>query len=133
MSTATTFPEPAPPPEIHSCPSCSHWLPDGTLACPDCNTLTYGLYLRQLAGSAQQFEQEGKWAEARDRWRSTLKWLPENAEQTAGIQQHIAQIDSRLQAEHDRKAKWTKRLGPFAPITLFLIKIKSAIFLLFKL
>jgi Zn-dependent protease len=103
------------------------------LACPDCNTLTYGLYLRQLAGSAQQLEQEGKWVEARERWRSTLKWLPENAEQAAGIQQHIAQIDSRLKAEQDRKAKWTKRLGPFAPIALFLIKIKSALFLLFKL
>jgi Zn-dependent protease len=134
MSTATTFsPEPAPPPEIHSCPSCSHWLADGALACPDCNTLTYALYLRDLAGSAQQLEQQGKWAEARERWRSTLKWVPENAEQAAGIQKHIAQIDSRLQAEEDRKAKWTKRLGPFAPIVLFLIKIKSAIFLLFKL
>src|SRR5579875_31996 len=134
MSTATTISaEPAPPPEVHSCPSCSHWLPDGTLACPDCNTLTYGRYLRELAGSAQQFEQEGKWAEARERWRSTLKWLPENTQQAAGIQQHIAQIDSRLQAEEDRKAKWTRRLGPFAPIALFLLKIKSALFLLFKL
>src|ERR1700760_1950326 len=134
MATATTFPpEPSPPPEIHSCPSCSHWLPDGTLACPDCNTLTYGLYLRELAGSAQQFEQQGKWAEAKERWRSTLKWLPENAEQAAGIHRHIAQIDSRLQAEEDRKAKWTRRLGPFAPIALFLLKIKSALFLLFKL
>jgi Zn-dependent protease len=95
--------------------------------------LTYGLYLRELAGLAQQLEQQGKWTEARERWRSTLKWLPENAEQAAGIGQHIAQIDSRLQAEEDRKAKWTKRLGPFAPILLFLVKIKSAIFLLFKL
>jgi Zn-dependent protease len=95
--------------------------------------LTYGLYLRELAGSAQQFEQQGKWAEARERWRSTLKWLPENAEQAAGVQQHIAQIDGRLRAEDDRKAKWTRRLGPFAPIALFLIKIKSALFLLFKL
>src|SRR5579875_3095311 len=134
MSTATTFsPEPAPPPEIHNCPSCSHWLPEGTLACPDCKTLTYGRYLRELAGAAQQFEMQGKWAEARERWRSTLKWLPDNAEQAAGIQQHIAQIDNRLQAEEDRKAKWTRRLGPFAPIALFLLKIKSALFLLFKL
>jgi Zn-dependent protease len=89
--------------------------------------------LRELAGSAQQFEQQGKWAEARERWRATLKWLPENAEQAAGIQQHIEQINGRLKAEEDRKAKWTKRLGPFAPIALFLLKIKSALFLLFKL
>ena len=134
MSTATAFsPEPAPPEAIHNCPSCSHWLPDGTLACPDCQTLTYALYLRDLAGSAQQFEQQGLWREARERWRSTLRWLPENTEQAVGIQQHIAQIDSRLQAEEDRKARWTKRLGPFAPILFFLLKIKSALFLVFKL
>jgi Zn-dependent protease len=134
MSTATTLSsEPAPPQAIHSCPSCSHWLPDGTLACPDCQTLTYGRYLSELAGSAQVFEQQGKWQEARERWNSTLRWLPENTEQASGIQQHIAQIDGRLKAEEDRKARWTKRLGPFAPIALFLLKIKSAIFLLFKL
>jgi Zn-dependent protease len=134
MSIATTFSsEPAPPPEIHNCPSCSHWLADGTLACPDCSTLTYGPYLRELAGLAQQLEQQGKWAEARERWRSTLKWLPENTEQAAGIHQHIARIDGRIQADEDRKARWAKRLGPFAPIALFLLKVKSAIFLLFKL
>jgi Zn-dependent protease len=134
MSTATTFStEPAPPPEIHSCPSCSHWLADGTLACPDCQTLTYGRYLRELAGTAHQFEQQGKWVEARERWHSALKWVPEGTEQATGIQQHIAQIDGRLKAEEDRKAKWTKRLGPFAPIALFLLKIKTALLLLFKL
>lgn len=133
MSTATTFsPEPAPPAAIHNCPSCSHWLPEGTLACPDCQTLTYSGYLRELAGSAQTFEQQGMWKEARERWKSTLRWLPENTEQAAGIQQHIHQIDSRLKAEEDRKAKWTKRLGPFAPILFFLLKIKSALFLLLK-
>jgi Zn-dependent protease len=135
MSIATTLTttEPAQPQAIHSCPSCSHWLPEGTLACPDCQTLTYGRYLSELAGTAHTFEQQGKWKEARERWNTTLKWLPENAEQAAGIQQHIAQIDSRLKAEEDRKARWTKRLGPFAPIALFLLKIKSALFLLFKL
>jgi hypothetical protein len=42
-------------------------------------------------------------------------------------------IDARLKAAEDQKAKWTKRLGPFAPIALFLLKIKSLLFLLFKL
>ncbi|MBW4039395.1 MAG: site-2 protease family protein [Acidobacteria bacterium] len=126
-------PEPAPPEVIHSCPSCSHWLTEGTLACPDCQTLTYGVHLGQIAHGAQQLEQEQKWAEARDRWNSALVWLPEGAPQTEGVRQHIAQIDARLKAEQDKKAKWTKRLGPFAPIALFLMKIKSALFLLFKL
>jgi Zn-dependent protease len=125
-------PTPAVPPTIHSCPSCSHWLPDGTLACPDCQTLTYGRYLSQLAGTAHQFEREGRWKEARERWQTTLQWLPEDTEQAAGVHQHISQIEGRLKADEDRKARWTKRLGPFAPIVLFLLKIKSAIFLLLK-
>jgi Zn-dependent protease/uncharacterized Zn finger protein (UPF0148 family) len=118
---------------IHSCPSCSHWLPDGTLACPDCQALTYGVHLSQIATSAQQLEQEQKWAEARERWKSALVWLPENTQQAESVRQHMAQIDARLKAAEDKKAKWTKRLGPFAPIALFLMKIKSALFLLLKL
>ncbi len=135
MSTNATVlpPEPAPPEAIHNCPSCSHWLPEGTLACPDCQTLTYGVYLSQLAYTAQQLEQEQKWVEARERWASALRWLPEDAPQTETVRQYIAQIDARLKAAEDQKARWTKRLGPFAPIALFLLKIKSAIFLLFKL
>lgn len=134
MATASTLSsEPTPPQAIHNCPSCSHWLPEGTLACPDCHTIVYGRYLSELAGSAHMFEQQGKWPEARDRWHSVLRWLPENTDQATGVQQHIAQIDGRLKAEEDRKARWTKRLGPFAPIALFLLKLKSAIFLLFKL
>jgi len=134
MSNATVLPpEPAPPEVIHSCPSCSHWLPEGTLACPDCQTLTYGVHLSQIAHAAQALEQEQKWAEARERWASALMWLPEETQQAESVRQHIAQIDARLKAADDQKAKWTKRLGPFAPIALFLMKIKSMLFLLFKL
>ena len=64
---------------------------------------------------------------------SALLWLPEETQQAASVQQHVAQIDARLKAAEDQKAKWTKRLGPFAPIALFLIKFKSLLFLVFKL
>lgn len=133
--SATTVLEPqlAPPSVIHSCPNCSHWLPDGTLACPDCQTLTYGRYLSELAGAAQQLEQQGRWQEARERWNFTLQWLPENTQQAASIQQHIAGIDGRLGREQSQRERWTRRLGPFTPIALFLLKAKSAVFLLFKL
>jgi len=133
MSATVLPPELATPETIHSCPNCSHWLPDGTLACPDCQTLTYGQYLGRLASGAQQLEQQQKWPQAREQWQAALQWLPGDAQQAVGIQQHIAQIDARLQAEQDTKARWTKRLGPFAPIALFLIKAKSFLFLAFKL
>jgi Zn-dependent protease len=133
MPATVLPPEAAAPPTIHSCPNCSHWLPEGTLACPDCRTLTYGHHLGILAASAQQLEQESRWEEARDAWRSALKWLPPETRQAASIQQHIAAIDQRLNADHDRKARWTKRLGPLAPVGLFLLKAKSALFFLLKL
>ena len=134
MSSASAIPSlPAPPATIHNCPSCSHWLPEGTLACPDCQTLTYGQYLSQLAFEAQQLEQQQKWAEARAMWERALMWLPVETQQAVSLTQHIGQIDARLRAEDDRKAKWTKRLGPFAPVALFLMKIKSFLFLAFKL
>lgn len=134
MSATTVLdPQPVPPQEIHNCPSCSHWLPDGTLVCPDCQTLTYGRFLSELAGSAQQLEQEGRWQEARERWTSTLQWLPQDTEQAVSIQHHIAGIDTRLTQEQAQRDRWTRRLGPFAPVALFLLKAKSAFFLLFKI
>ena len=130
---SNTTSAPAAPQEIHNCPNCSHWLTEGTLACPDCQTLTYGAHLSELAAQAQQLEQQGQWSEARDRWVQALQWLPADTRQAVSIQNHIAQINQRLKAEDDRKARWTKRLGPFAPIALFLLKAKSYLFLLLKL
>ena len=128
------LPAQAPPPDvIHNCPACSHWLPDGTLSCPDCHALIYGQYLSQLAAEAQQLEQQQKWTEAREIWKNALSWLPSDTQQAAGVTQHVARLDARLKAEEDTKAKWTKRLGPFAPVALFLMKAKSFIFVLFKL
>ncbi len=126
-------PEPAAPEVIHNCPSCSHWLPEGTLACPECQTLTYSQHLGRIAAQAQQLEQQQKWAEARDRWRSALPWLPAETTQAETLRNHIAQIDGRLKAVEDQKARWTKKLGPLAPVALFLLKAKSAILILFKL
>jgi len=124
---------PVAPQEIHNCPNCSHWLTEGTLACPDCQTLIYGEHLSGLAAQAQQHEQQGQWNEARTLWQQALEWLPADTRQAVSIQNHIAQIDKRLKAEDDQKARWTKRLGPFAPIALFLFKAKSFLFLIFKL
>jgi len=123
---------PVAPEEIHNCPNCSHWLTEGTLACPDCQTLTYGAHLSGLAAQAQQLEQQGQWQQARELWAQALQWLPADTRQAVSIQNHLAQIDNRLKAEVDQKARWTKRLGPFAPIALFLIKAKSFLFVLLK-
>ncbi|WP_419804540.1 site-2 protease family protein [Terriglobus sp.] len=137
--SATTYseaftPEQIPAPEpVYSCPQCSHWIPEGTLACPDCQTLIYGEHLNRVAAAASRAEQEGKRLEARELWHEALRWLPADARQGAQIRQHVAALDGHQQAEDDRTARWKKRLGPLAPIALAIFKFKSAIFLLLKL
>jgi Zn-dependent protease len=128
-ATANLIPPPDP---IHNCPECSHWLPDGTLACPDCSTLTYSQYLRRLAALAQQQELEKKWPDARVTWTSMLAWMPPGTAQNEGVQERIAAIDARAQAEAKRKADWSRRLGPLAPVLLFLAKAKTFFFAILK-
>jgi Zn-dependent protease len=131
-SSAPLDPAMAPPEPIHNCPQCSHWLPEGTLACPECHTIVYSGYLRQLGAQAAQQEREQRWPEARDTWRSMLAWIPEGTTQAEGIHGRIKAIDDRGRAAEESKAKWTRRLGPLAPVVFFLAKAKSLIFVLFK-
>ena len=133
-----TIPEVVPaqlaaPQPVFNCPDCSHYLPPGSLVCPDCHALAYAAYLRDLAIQATQQESEGAWPAARDTWLQGLQWLPEGTKQYDAVAQRIAIIDQRVQAATDKKARWTKRLGPFAPIVFFLAKAKSFLFLIFKL
>jgi Zn-dependent protease len=123
----------APPATVHSCPSCSHWLPEGTLACPDCKTLAYGRFLQEVAAAAQHAEGEGNAIRGRELWQKALAWLPADAQQAASIREHLATIDARAKADDDRKARWKKKLGPLAPFALFLLKIKTWFFVLLKL
>ena len=123
---------PAPEP-VYSCPNCRHWLPEGTLACPDCATLAYGPHLNRIGAAAAAAEKEGKLNDSRALWTEALSWLPNDAAQAEQIRQHIGTLGSRQATADDRRARWTKRLGPFAPILFALAKFKSALFLLFKL
>jgi Zn-dependent protease len=130
MPTEVLLPQlPAP---IHNCPTCQHWLADGVLACPECNGLTYGRYLNQMAQAAQVLERERRWPEARDLWQQALVYLPEGAEQTGSVRTHLDEIDKRIRLKVDERAKWKKRLGPLAPIFVALAKFKTVLLLAFK-
>jgi Zn-dependent protease len=134
IATSTTSISPiAAPAPITNCPECTLWLPPGTLACPDCNTIIYGRYLRRIAEIAAQQEQAAQWSEARHTWQQALAWIPTGTTQAEAVNSHVAQIDARTNAEDARKARWTKRLGPLAPVALFLLKAKTFLFALFKL
>ena len=128
-----TLPPIAPPQPVYNCVHCSHYLPEGSLACPECGTLAYGPHLNRLAGAAAGAEQAGNLTEASARWNDALAWLPTDARQAEQIHKHLAALGNREQAAQEKQARWTKRLGPFAPILLAAAKFKSAFFILFKL
>lgn len=131
-SVAAATPEVGVPEPVFNCPQCSRWLPEGTLACPECETIVYSDHLRKIALAAGNEESAKHWAEAREVWRSALAWLPAGTKQAEAVQQRIGLIDQRLRGAEETKAKWTRRLGPLAPVVFFLAKAKSLIFLLFK-
>ncbi len=120
------------PDPVFNCPNCSLWLQPGTLACPECHTIVYGRYLERLAGNAAQLESEQRWPEARDVWRTALQWLPAGTKQAAAVIARIDSIDARKQAAQDVRAKWTKRLGPLAPLFFFLLKAKTFLLAILK-
>ena len=120
------------PEPIYNCPSCSHYLQPGTLACPECQTIIYSGHLRALALQATTAETEQHFEEARTLWRQALEWLPPGTKQTEAVDARLAALDAKTQSQDDFRAKWTKRLGPLAPAFFFLVKAKSFLFLLFK-
>lgn len=120
------------PEAIHNCPECSLWLPEGSLACPECHTIVYRQHLNEMGQQALAQEREGLWVEARATWQSMLAWLPGETEQAAAVQGRIALIDARKAAAESTREKWTKRLGPLAPVVFFLAKAKTFLFALLK-
>jgi Zn-dependent protease len=132
-SVTPAVPQLAAPEAIYNCPDCSHYLQPGTVACPDCHAIIYAGHLRSLAIQATTAENEQRWVDARALWSQALPWLPPGSKQADAVNTKIAALDARARANDDFRARWTKRLGPFAPVLFFLVKIKSYFFLLLKL
>ena len=125
--------QPAPPEPVYNCPECSHYLAEGTLACVDCGAMRYAGHLRDLAIRATAQENEQHWTEAHEIWREALQWVPEGTKQALAVQQRMELIETRPRGIADWKTKWSKRLGPLAPVLFFLAKLKTYFFLLLKL
>ena len=133
-SAIQAVPEPqlTAPEAIYNCPACSHYLPPGSVACPECGAIIYSGHLRDIALQAFAAEKDKNWAAARETWLLALAWLPAGSKEAEGVHNKVAAIDARLHGEAATKEKWTKRLGPLAPVVFFLAKAKSFLFLLFK-
>ena len=95
--------------------------------------MRYAGHLRTLAIRATAQENEQHWTEAHEIWREALRWVPEGTKQAQAVQQRMELLESRLRGIADWKTKWSKRLGPLAPVLFFLAKLKTYFFLLLKL
>ena len=120
------------PEAVYNCPECSHWLPPGTMGCPECGAVVYAQHMKRVATAALAEEGAEHWGEAREIWRQGLQWLPAGTKQAEAVTQRIALIDELLRGKEETKAKWTKRLGPLAPVLFFLAKVKTFLFVLLK-
>ena len=95
--------------------------------------MRYSAHLRELAIKATAEEAEQHWTEAHEIWRDALQWVPAGTKQALAVQQRMQLIETRLNGLADWKTKWSKRLGPLAPVLFFLAKVKTYLMLALKL
>jgi Zn-dependent protease len=141
---------------VQNCPNCGIELPLEALACPECHALVQSVRLDQLAKDARALEVRGLFPQARELWTHSLTLLPPNSQQTVWVHDRLRaleEVEAKLAdpsavpahgsltkpaAQNSAPAakapppNWVKRLGPFGPLALFLLKFKSLFFVLLK-
>lgn len=136
---------------IRNCPNCDADLPLEALACPKCHSLVHSVRLDQLAKDARALEVRGLYPQARELWEYSLPLLPQDSKQAEWVRERIRALQAVESGAVDTQSassspagpqtakpkppppNWVKKLGPFGPIALLLLKFKSAFFLIFKL
>jgi Zn-dependent protease len=142
-------------PVIQNCPNCDASLPLEALACPQCHALVHSIRLDQLAKDARALEARGLYPQARELWEYSLPLLPHDSKQAewvrerlralqaveAGTQPEISATSPAIGSPASAKRvppaaqappSWIKKLGPFGPLALLLLKLKSVLFFLLK-
>ena len=140
-------------PVIRNCPNCDAELPLEALACPQCHSLVHSVRLDQLAKDARALEVRGLYAQARELCEYSLPLLPQDSKQAEWVRERIRALElaqAGNQADSSQAVaatasgpqppkpkaptpNWVKKLGPFGPFALLLLKLKSVLFLVFKL
>lgn len=88
--------------------------------------------LEELAASARGHEERRELVAAHSDWQVALELIPADSSQAAWVRAKLAEL---FQAIRDEAAKrdasaWTRKLGPFAPLALLLLKGKVFLSLL---
>ena len=107
------------------CKTCGLDLGLGALVCPQCHALVYSEELTILSLRANQLESDGDIAGALSEWRRSLPMLPAHVNQAEWVREHIRKLDlAAVAAPPPQKNAWARKLGPLAPIAVFLAKAK---------
>jgi Zn-dependent protease len=114
------------------CDRCGASLAPDALVCGGCQAMVHAQRLEELAASARVHEARKELVAAHDDWQAALELLPLDSTQAAWVR---AKRDELFQAIRQEAAKdgspgWTRKLGPFAPIALLLLKGKFFLSLL---
>lgn len=99
-----------------------------------CHSLLYSEELTVLSLRANRLEDSGDFQQALEEWRKSILMLPPQSTQADWVHDHIRKLELSIRAAPPAPAKhnWAKKLGPLAPVAIFLAKAKW-LFALFKL
>jgi len=116
----------------NSCKTCSRELALDALVCKQCHTLVHAEQLQQISAGAKMFEEHGEPQKALEAWRRALTLIPDDAEQKKWVRDKIRKLEAVAAVATESKNAWARKLGPLAPIAVFLAKGKFLL-TLFKL
>jgi Zn-dependent protease len=111
--------------DLRQCKTCGAELHPGDLVCARCHALIYAEELTVISHRATRLEEEGESAQALAEWRKALPLLPAHVTQSDWVLGHIRKLELAQQAAPAQpKNAWARKLGPLAPIAIFLAKAK---------
>src|SRR5262249_5751482 len=111
--------------DLRQCKTCGAELHPGDLVCAQCHALLYSEELTILSHRAAQLEEDGDHVRALLEWRKALPLLPAHATQSDWVIDRIRKLEFAQQAAPvPPKNAWARKLGPLAPVAIFLAKAK---------
>ena len=94
--------------------------------------MVHAAELEELAARAHTHEQQGNLGAAHSDWQAALALLPADSSQAAWVRAKLAELTQTLGKRSARSSapEWTRKLGPLAPLAVFLLKGKFLLSLL---
>jgi Zn-dependent protease len=114
------------------CGGCGAPLAPGALVCGQCQAMVHAQRLEELAASARVHEERREIVAAHSDWQAALELLPSDSSQATWVRAKLAELFQTIRDEAAKRdsSAWTRKLGPFAPLALLLLKGKLFLSLL---